>query len=186
MSRFWSCEGLGTPMISWGIWEFQVRSLQCFRPGWWSSYLTPTTNHWYFHWQKPATSVLRTPRESYDGQTSCKIKCTWAFFFALKIWLTWYQVVDHVCHLQSNMVKGKCSINDSLNTKASPFFETPIPSLYWLMGTKSTSSIKHAHQSLSQYLPSIDLPRTGYSKTISTRYDATSSSHITLDHLELP
>ena len=149
MSRFWSCEGLGTPMISWGIWEFQVRS--CFRHGWWSSYLSPTTNHWHSHWQKPATSILRSPRESYDSGSSCTIKRTWALliFFALKIWLTWYRVVDHVCHSQSNMVKGKCLIDDSLNTKVSPFF---FPSSYWLMGTKSTSSIKYVHHPL----PTID------------------------------
>ena len=142
-------------MISWGIWEFQVWSLQCFRPGWWSSYLTPTTNHWYPHWQKPVTSVLRSPRETYDSRTSCKIKRTRAFliFLALNMWLTWYQVVDHVCYSQSNMAKGKCSIDDSLNTKVSPFFDTPFLSSY-SPRTKFTSSIKHAHQPL----PSINLP----------------------------
>ena len=155
MSRFWSCEGLGTPMISWGIWEFQVSSLHCLRPTWWSSYLSPTTNHWHSHWQKPATSILRSPRELYDSRSSCTIKRTWAFliFFSLKIWLTWYRVVDHVCHSQSIMVKGKCLIDDSLNTKVSPFFNTPFPSSYWPR-TKSTSSIKHPHQPL----PTIDPP----------------------------
>ena len=69
------------------------------------------------------------------------------------MWLTWYQVVDYVCHLQSNMAKGKCSIEDSLNTKVSPIFDTPFPCSYWPR-TKSTSSIKHAYQSL----PTIDLP----------------------------
>ena len=154
MSRFWSCEGLGTPMISWGIWEFQVRS--CFRQGWWSSYQFPTTNHWHSHGQKPATSVLRSPRESYDsGSSRCKIKRTWAFliFFALKMWLTWFQVVDHVCYSQSNMAKGKCLIDDSLSSKVSPFFNTPFPTSYWPR-TKSTSTIKHAHQPL----PTIDPP----------------------------
>ena len=109
--------------------------------------------NWHSHWQKPATSVLRSPRESYDsGSSRYKIKRTWAFliFLALKMWLTWYQIVDHVCYSQSNMAKGMCSINDSLNTKVSPFFDTPFPSSYWLMGTKSTSSIKHAYQALSQ------------------------------------
>ena len=33
------------------------------------------------------------------------------------MWLTQYQVVDHVRSSQSNMAKGMCSINDSLNTK---------------------------------------------------------------------
>ena len=51
------------------------------------------------------------------------------------------------------MAKGKCSIGDSLNTKVSPFFDTPFPSSYWPR-TKSTSSIKHAHQPL----PTIDPP----------------------------
>ena len=69
------------------------------------------------------------------------------------MWLTWCQVVDHVCHSQSSMVKGKCSIDDSLNTKVSPFFDTPFPSSY-SPRTKSTSSIKHAHQPL----PTIDPP----------------------------
>ena len=99
------------------------------------------------------------PRESYDRGSSCKIservKRTWAFliFFALNLWLTWYQVVDHVCYSQSNMAKGICLIDDSLNTKVSPFFDTPFPSSYWPR-TKSTSSIKHAHQPL----PTIDPP----------------------------
>ena len=156
MSLFLSCddaEGPRTPVISWGIWEFQVSSLQCFRPAWWSSYLSPTTNHWHSHWQKPTTAILRSPRESYDsGSSRCKIKRTWAFliFLALKMWLTWYQVVDHVCYLQSNMAS---SIDDSLNTKVSPFFDTLFPSSYWPR-TKSTSSIKHAHQPL----PTISLP----------------------------
>ena len=160
MSRFWSrddAKGLGMPTISWGIWEFKVSS--CFQQGWWGSYLSPTTNHWHSHWQKPATSILRSERESYDSGSSCKIgervKRAWAFliFFALKMWLTWYQVVDHVCHSQSSMAKGKCSIDDSLNTKVSPFLDTPFPSSYWPR-TKSTSSIKHAHQPL----PIINLP----------------------------
>ena len=153
MSRFWSCEGLGMPMVSWGIWEFQVSSLQCFRPAWWSPYQSPTTKHWHSHWQKPATSILRSLRESYDSRSSrCKIKRTWAFliFLALKMWLTWYQVVDHVCYSQFNMAKGMCLIDDSLNTKVSPFFNTPFLSSYWPR-TKSTSSIKHAHQPLGPY-----------------------------------
>ena len=132
-------------MISWGIRELQVSSLQWFRPAWWSSYQSPTTKHWHSHWQKPASSILRNPRESYDsGSIRCKIKHTWALLipFAPKMWLTWYQVVDHVCYSQSNMTKGMCSIDDSLNTKVSPFFNTPFHTLYWLMGTKSTSSIK--------------------------------------------
>ena len=120
-------------------------------------YLSPTTNHWH----KPATSVLRSPRESYDSGSSCKngesVKHTWTFliFLALKMWLTWYQVVDHVWHSQSNMAKGMCSIDDSLNTKACSFFETPFPSS-WARNPRHPS--KHAHQSLSQNLPSIDLP----------------------------
>ena len=69
------------------------------------------------------------------------------------MWLTWYQVVDHVCYLQSNMAKGMCLIDDSLNTKVSPFFNTPFPSSY-SPRTKSTLSIKHAHQPL----PTIDPP----------------------------
>ena len=36
-------EGLGTLMISWGIWEFQVSSLQRFRLSWRSFYMSPTT-----------------------------------------------------------------------------------------------------------------------------------------------
>ena len=123
--------------------------------------LLPVSNYEaHSHWQKPTTSILRIPRESYDSGSSCKIKRTWAFFifFALKMWLTWYQVVDHVWYFQFNMAKGMCSIDDNLSTKVSPFFDTPFPSSYWLMDTKSTSSIKHAHQSLSQNLPSIDLP----------------------------
>ena len=71
----------------------------------------------------------------------------------LKMWLTWYQVVDHVCHSQFDTAKGKCSIDDSLNTKVGPFFDTPFHSSYWPR-TNSTSSIKHARQPL----PSIDLP----------------------------
>ena len=51
------------------------------------------------------------------------------------------------------MAKGMCSINDSLNTKVSPFFDTPFPSSY-SPRTKSTPSIKHAHQPL----PTIDPP----------------------------
>ena len=161
MSRFWSCddaERLGTLTILWGFWEFQVSS--GFRHGWWSSYLSPTMNHWHSHWQKPATSILRSPRESYNSRSSCKIKRTWAFFifFALKMWLTWYQVVDHVWYFQSNMAKGMCSNDDGLSTKVSPFFDTPFPSSYWLMDTKSTSSIKHTHQPPSQNSPSIDPP----------------------------
>ena len=139
-------------LILWGAWN-AVDSV--------GNFLSPTTNHWHSHWQKPATSVLPSPRESYDsGSSRCKIKRTWALliFLALKMWLTWYQVVDHVCYSQSNMAKGMCSINDNLNTKVSLFFDTPFPSSYWLIGTKSTSSIKYAHQSLSQNLPSIDLP----------------------------
>ena len=97
------------------------------------------------------------------------------------MWLTWYQVVDYVCHLQSNMAKGKCSIEDSLNTKVSPIFDTPFPCSYWPR-TKSTSSIKHVYQSL----PTIDLPPHRSPKDTSTRCDATSSSQITLDPLELP
>ena len=119
------------PMVSWWICEFQVSSLQCLWPAWWSFYLSPTTNHWHSHWQKPVTSVLCSPRESYDSG--------------------WY--------FQSNMAKGMCSINDSLSTKVSPFFDTSFPSSYWLMDTKSTSSIKHAHQPLSQNSPSINLPQ---------------------------
>ena len=69
------------------------------------------------------------------------------------MWLTWYQVVDHVCYSHFNTANGMCSINDSLNTKVSPFFDTPFPSSYWPR-TKSTPSIKHAHQSL----PTINLP----------------------------
>ena len=100
-----------------------VRNLECrefFPPAWWSFYLSSTMNHWHYHWQRLATSILRCPRESYDsGSGHCKIKCTWAFliFLALEMWLTWYQVVDHVCNLQSNMAKGMCSIDDSLNKK---------------------------------------------------------------------
>ena len=72
------------------------------------------------------------PKRIIRSGSSCKIKRTWAslIFFALKMWLTWYQVVDHVYYSQSNMAKGKCSIDDSLNTKVSPFFNTPFPSLY--------------------------------------------------------
>ena len=142
-------------MISWGIWKLQVSSLQCFWPAW-SPYQSSTTKHWHFHWQKLATSILRSERESYDSRSSCKfgerVKHTWAFliFFTLKMWLAWCQVVDHVCYSQSNMAS---SINDNLNTKVSPFFDTPFPSSYWPR-MKSTSSIKHAHQ----LLPSINLP----------------------------
>ena len=52
------------------------------------------------------------------------------------------------------MAKGMCSIDDSLNTKVSPFFNTSFPSSYCFMGIKSTPFIKHAHQPL----PSINLP----------------------------
>ena len=115
--------------------------------------------NWHSHWQKPATLILQAPRESYNRGSSCKIservKHTWAFliFFALNLLLTWYQVVDCLCYLQSNVANGMCSINDSLNTKVSPFLDTPFPSSYWPR-TKSTSSIKHAHQPL----PTIDPP----------------------------
>ena len=143
-----------------------MSSLQCFRPAWWSSYLSPTTNHWHSHWQKLATSILRSPRESYDSGSSCTIKRTWAFLipFVLKMWLTWYQVVDHVRYSQSNMAKGKCSIDDSLNTKVSPFFDTPFPSSYWPR-TKSTPSIEHAHQPLHTInLPLHRLPKDNIDK----------------------
>ena len=84
------------------------------------------------------------------------------------------------------MAKGKCLIDDNLNTKVSPFFDTPFPSSYWLMGTKSMSSINTLiNPSPKIYLRSI-YPRTGYAKITSTRYDPTSSSRITLDPLELP
>ena len=140
MLYFWYCDGCRIFDLMRGLerqwfrgeFRFQVSSLQCFRPGWWNSYLSPTTNHWHSHWQKPATSILRNPRESYDsGSSRCKIKHTWALLipFALKMWLTWYQVVDHVCYSQSSMAKGKCSIDDSLSSKVSPFlnFQYTLP-----------------------------------------------------------
>ena len=80
------------------------------------------------------------------------------------MWLTWCQVVDHVCHSQSSMAKGKCSIDDSLNTNVSLFFNTPFPSSYWPR-MKSTSSIKHAHQPLSMInLPPHRLPKDNIDK----------------------
>ena len=147
-----------------------------------------TMKHWHSHWQKPATSILRSPRETYDRGSSCKIKCTWAFlmFFALRMWLTRYQVVDHVYYSESNLAKGMSLINDSLNTKVSPFSIHPS-----LPHIDSWARNPH-HQSNTLINPSPKIylrliyPRTGYAKTASTRYDATSSYRITLDPLELP
>ena len=142
--------------------------------------------------QKPATSILRSPRESYDSGSTCKIsesvKRTWAFliFFALEMWLTWYQFVDHVYYSESNLAKGMSLINDSLNTKVSPFSIHPS-----LLHIDSWARNPH-HQSNTLINPSPKIylrliyPRTGYAKTASTRYDATSSYRITLDPLELP
>ena len=95
------------------------------------------------------------------------------------MWLTWYQVIDHVCYSQSNMAKGMCLIDDSLNTKVSPFYNTPFPSWYWLMGANT-----FINPSPKIYPRSI-YPRTGYARTASTMYDTASSSRITLDPLEL-
>ena len=115
MSRFWSCddaEGLRTPLISWGIWGFQVSS--CFRHGWWSSYLSPTT------------------KESVRS-------------------IAWIQTK-----------------HPSL----------PHIDLEWNPHHPSSTLINPSLWSI--------YPRTGYPKITSTRYDATSSSRITLDPLDLP
>ena len=87
------------------------------------------------------------------------------------MWLTWYQVVDHVCYSHSNTANGMCSINDSLNTKVSIH-----PSLRHIDLERNPH-----HPSSTLINPSLRSihPRTSYPKTTSTRYDATSSSHNT-------
>ena len=99
------------------------------------------------------------------------------------MWLTWFQVVDHVWYFQSNIAKGMCSIDDSLNPKVSLFFDTPFPSSW-------TRNPHHPSNMFINPSPKIHLrsiyPHTGYAKITLAKYDATSSYHTTLDPLDLP
>ena len=100
-------------------------------------------------------------------QTLCHIELyNWVFF----------------SYLQVDLVS---LTNDSLNTEVSPSFITSFP-FSLIRGHK----IHIIHQIRSSTSPKIHLRSiylyTGYTKTTSTRYDATSSSRITLDSLELP